>query len=152
MNVCSVGFNPTSNWNGEADAFPEAQLRSVVILSEDILDLFLPSALKSSAAKNAIAVGASQQCSGKAFAWCLYKPTVKPSSLKIPYTSGCVGSRDWLFFYGCWCHRAGEPGPQDANCCCSVMCKEDPVPSQGHHIECMCAHLSVCLHLSDISP
>jgi len=96
------------------------------------------------------AVRASLQCSVETFAQCFYKPIMEDSSLKFFTHLG-----EWeaeTFFYRYWCHRAGKSASCAANCCCSVMCKEDPIPFQHHHIERMCACLCVCLHQSDISP
>lgn len=99
--------------------------------------------------KNVLLLG--QACSAQLkLAQCFYKPTMEDSSLKFFTHLG-----EWeaeTFFYRCWCHRAGKSASWAANCCCSVMCKEDPIPFQHHHIERMCACLCVCLHQSDISP
>lgn len=100
--------------------------------------------------KNVLLLGQAMQCSVESFAQCFYKPTMEDSSFK--FFTHCGVWEAETFFYRCWCHRAGESGSWTANCGCSVMSKEDPIPCQRHHIERMCACLSICLHQSDISP
>lgn len=123
---------------------------SVVILSEDILNLSCPVLLNPQLQKMPLLWEQVSSAQAKLLHPIFTSLQWNTALLKVLTHLG-VWEAETYFFYGCWCCRAGEPGPQDANSCCSVRCKEDAIPSQGHHIECMCAHLSMCLHLSDIS-
>lgn len=97
------------------------------------------------------AIGASQQCSVKASARCLYKPRVKCSSFKLPRMSLCGGSRDiFLRMLMPQSRRSRLPRCKPL-LFCDVQGRPHSLPEPSYRMY-ECARLSVCLHLSDISP
>lgn len=116
---------------------------SVVILSEDILNLSCPVLLNPQLPK--VPLLWEQVSSAQVKLLCDVFTSLQWNKALLKFlTHLSVWEAETYFFL--WLLMPQSRRARLPKCkllLCSVMCKEDPIPSQGHHIECMCACLSI---------